>query len=252
MATTDFAERHWPKMAVALLLTFASGLVDITGYLGVFHLFTAHLTGTTVQLGQSLTTRNWVDAVAAANIVGAFIAGSIVGRVLIEIGARKRIRRIASATLVIEAVVLVAAILFSPSEGDVPFACLALLAGAMGLQTATLTGIGPLTVHTTFVTGMLNKIAQLLSHIVFRGYDLRRKKANDDDARRDQRQDIQMTLFLVGIWIFYVGGAAAGAWVFGLWGVAALAVAIALIGVGFLTDQISPLSIHEEKEQSER
>jgi hypothetical protein len=29
----------------------------------------------------------------------------------------------------------------------------------MGTQTATLTRIGPLTIHTTFVTGMLNKFA---------------------------------------------------------------------------------------------
>jgi uncharacterized membrane protein YoaK (UPF0700 family) len=161
MAPAGFVERHWPKTAAALVLTFASGLVDITGYLGVFHFFTAHLTGTTVQLGHSLVARRRADLFAATYIVGAFLVGSLVGRVLIEIGSRNRIRRIASITLTIEAIMLASATQLSPSFACARYAELALLAGAMGIQTATLTGIGPLTVHTTFVTGMLNKIGQL-------------------------------------------------------------------------------------------
>src|SRR5581483_3703177 len=138
--------------------------------------------------------------------VGAFVAASTLGRALIEIAARNRIRRIASVTFVIEAAALIAAILFGLGRVAAPYLPLALLASAMGLQTATLTGIGPLTVHTTFVTGMLNKIAQLLSHLAFRGYDLNRSKVHDLQARQDQRRDIEMTLFLAAIWLFYVAG----------------------------------------------
>ena len=54
----------------------------------------------------------------------------------------------------------------------------------MGLQTATLTRIGPLTIHTTFVTGMLNKFAQLLAHGMYHAYDLLR-------ARSDRQTDSQ-------------------------------------------------------------
>jgi uncharacterized membrane protein YoaK (UPF0700 family) len=252
LATVDFVEQHWPKMSAALVLTFASGLVDITGYLGVFHFFTAHMTGTTVQLGHGLVARSWIDVSAAASIVGAFVAGSIFGRVLIEIGARHRIRRIASVTLLIEAFLLLAIIRFSLIDGVAPYSRLAMLAGAMGLQTATLTGIGPLTVHTTFVTGMLNKIAQLFSHIAFRGYDLHRGKSHDDRARRDQHRDIQMAVFLVAIWIFYVAGAAGGTWAFGVWGISSLLGAVASLAGVFVMDQFVPLSMREEKEQSER
>jgi uncharacterized membrane protein YoaK (UPF0700 family) len=251
-AYADFVERHWPKMLVALLLTFSSGLVDIVGYLGVFHFFTAHLTGTTVQLGHNLAARDWADMFAAVSIVAAFVGGSIVGRVLIEIGSRKRIRRIASATLTIEALLLVAAIRMPSSFTKTPYAGVALLACAMGIQTATLTGIGPLTVHTTFVTGMLNKIAQLISHVGFRAYDMAREKPRQSGTRRDQRRDIQMAIFLFVIWLFYVAGAVAGTWTFGVLGLSSLFVAVGLLGVGFVADQISPLSIQEEKEQSER
>lgn len=49
---------------------------------------------------------------------------------------------------------------------------LSLFAGAMGIQTATLTRIGPLTVHTTFVTGRRNKLAQLVTRWIFLEHDI--------------------------------------------------------------------------------
>ena len=54
MIDSGFFYEHFPKLFVALILTFVSGLVDIIGYLGIYHFFTAHLTGTTVQLGRGL------------------------------------------------------------------------------------------------------------------------------------------------------------------------------------------------------
>jgi uncharacterized membrane protein YoaK (UPF0700 family) len=252
MAPAGFVERHWPRMAVALVLTFVSGLVDIIGYRGVFHFFTAHLTGTTVQIGRSLVARSRVDLFAAAYIVGAFLAGSLLGRVLIEIGSRNGIRRIACITLAIEAVMLAGVTRLSPSLAFARYADLALLAGAMGIQTATLTGIGPLTVHTTFVTGMVNKLAQLVSHILFRSYDLRRSGTLSSAIGRDQRRDIEMASFLATIWCFYVGGAAFGTWSFDLWKIRALFVAVALLVFSLVAARFWPLSIQEEQEQSER
>jgi uncharacterized membrane protein YoaK (UPF0700 family) len=250
-STAKFIEQHWPKMAVALALTFASGLVDITGYLGVFHLFTAHLTGTTVQLGYSLVVRHRPQLVAAVFIVGAFLATSLGGRMLLEIGSRKRIRRIASIALVIEAAMLVGVIRLSPGRAYTRALDLALLAGAMGIQTASLTGIGPLTVHTTFVTGMLNKIAQLVSKIIFQSYDLIQAGASANPIRTHRRTDIEMALFLTAIWCCYVAGAAFGTWSFDLWQLKTLLVAVILLIFGFVADCFYPLSVQEEREQSE-
>ncbi len=36
---------HGEKCAVAIILTFAAGCVDIVGYLSAYHVFTAHMTG---------------------------------------------------------------------------------------------------------------------------------------------------------------------------------------------------------------
>src|SRR5690348_10898717 len=259
MPRADAFERHRPKTLIALLLTFASGLVDIVGYLGVFHFFVAHLTGTTVHLGENLVEQNRTGVLSAGAIVAAFLLGSIFGRAIIEVGSRARIRKIATITLAIEAAMLLGLVEAATRFADVsssianqPYWALALLAAAMGIHTATLTGIGPLTVHTTFVTGMLNKIAQLVSHITFRGYDLWKANHPDSSARRAQKRDIEMALFLILIWLFYVAGAAGGTFAFALWGFRTLNIAVALLAVGFVTDQLSPLSIREEKEQSER
>lgn len=246
--------QHRPKMAVALLLTFASGLVDILGYLGVFHLFTAHITGTSVQLGHNLAYHDWSEVCSAAVIVAAFVLGSILGRAIIEVGSRKRVRKVATITLVIEAILL-AGLAIAGAHAEFarsPYAGLAVLAGAMGLQTATLTGIGPLTVHTTFVTGMVNKFAQLVSHIAFRACDTLRGRALKSDELRQWHEDINKSMFLAAIWMIYVGGAAFGTWFFPIAGLRGLYLAVALLMIAIAADQFSPLSIREEKEQSER
>ena len=252
MLPRGFLKQHLPKIVIALVLTFVSGLVDIVGYLGIYQFFTAHLTGTTVHLGYELVQRRWVPAISAFTIVAAFVGGSILGRVLIQVGSRRRFRRIASFTLAIEAILLMS--VPPPALGlqQQPYPALALLGAAMGLQTATLTGIGPLTVHTTFVTGMVNKLAQLISRMAFRAYDARRSKTFAQQTRLEQETDVQMASLLTGVWIFYVAGAGIGSWFFSQWGLGTLFLAACLLVLAVVTDQFWPLSIEEEKEQSER
>lgn len=262
MARSDFFARYKSKIAVALVLTFASGLVDIVGFLGIYGLFTAHLTGTTVHLGQNIVLGKRTDVIAAIAIVAAFFLGGVFGRAVIGVGARKRFRRIASVTLAIEAALIafVAAGNLVSQRSGVPvisgvahtYGYLAILAGAMGLQTATLTGIGPLTVHTTFVTGMVNKLAQLVSRILFRGFDFLRGRDDTPEKRTEQSAESKQAIFIFLIWVFYVLGAAGGTASYMKWGFRALFVAIAALMMAITTDLFAPLSVEEEREQSER
>ena len=258
----DTLGKHKHKIAVALVLTFVSGMVDVVGYAGIFHLFTAHVTGATVHLGRAIALGRRTDVIAACTIVAAFFLGDVFGRAIIETGARRRFRNIASVTLGIQAgmIAFVAAgNLASERSGAARmlgaghvYIYLAILAWAMGMQTATLTGVGPLTVHTTFVTGMVNKLAQLVSRITFRGYDFLRGRRDAPEKRTEQSAERKQATFIFFIWIFYVLGAVGGTASYVKWGFRALFVAIAGLVAGIATDLVKPLSVEEEREQSER
>jgi uncharacterized membrane protein YoaK (UPF0700 family) len=243
-----WSSRARVKAAVALLLTFVAGYVDIVGYLALYQVFTANMTGNTVHFAHNIVFSNWPDAILAGSMIAAFLAGSIVGRAILEAGARSGIRRIASPMLLIEAL-LVAVAGLAPTGTPVPdikIGCLAALAFAMGLQTAALTRIGPLTVHTTFVTGMLNKLAQLVSHYLFLAYDRMRGKQRAIEA---ERQTGRESLFMFSIWLAYFVGAIAGTRTETSLGLRALFIPAVLLGVAVAVDQVSPLSLREEREQ---
>lgn len=250
------------KSAVALLLTFAAGVVDIVAFLLVYHVFVAHMTGATVHLGNDLVAGNWAAVTRGGVTVASFVFGSIVGRSIIEAAVRKHKRAAASATLAMEAALILAFIgvwrmLLSPAKAqEIPLraACLllALLAGAMGLQTATLTRIGPLTIHTTFVTGMLNKFAQLVSQWLFWVHDQWRKKVGLGEIFQGARRHLayRNARFMSAIWVAYVAGSVAGTWMNARWNAGALYVPALILLVSVGVDQFWPLSVEEEQDQA--
>lgn len=249
------------KSLVALSLSFAAGFVDVVGALTIFKLFTAHMTGTTVHLAQQLVHENLSEAIPAATILVAFFVASLVGRLLIEVGQRARFQRIASLTLGVETALLFAAIgigsltpgPLQPGMKSLPLICLllALLASAMGLQTASLTRIGALTVHTTFVTGMVNKLAQVSSRWLFGIYDLRSRKPADEKLRSATRDQARQARFFFSIWVVYLIGATCGTWLGLLQRLYALFVPCGILLAVIAVDQARPLSIEEEREQVE-
>ncbi|MGH9716364.1 MAG: YoaK family protein [Candidatus Acidiferrales bacterium] len=257
MPLSDSLAKHKSKIVVALILTFSSGMVDIVAFLGIFPLFTAHLTGTTVHLGQSLVLGKRTEIIAAAAIVAAFFGGSVLGRTIIEASVRRGFRRVATITLAVEAAILAFVGVAGASLGHTRapahvYFYLALLAGAMGMQTATLTGIGPLTVHTTFVTGTVNKLAQLVSRILFRSYDFLRGHGKTPENRAAQSAESTQAIFIFSIWMCYLMGAIGGTASYMRWGIRALFVPIVGMVIGIIADIFRPLSIEEEHEQSER
>lgn len=236
------------KVAVTILLTFAAGCVDVVGYLALYHAFTAHMTGETVHLAHNLLAANWPRTAKAGWVIVAFLMGSVVGRTVIEVGARTRTRSIASATLLLEAALLAGVV---PLAGGhisrtLALGLLGMLAAAMGLQTATLTRVGSLTVHTTFVTGMLNKLAQLLSRGVFLTWD----NSHGRDTTAERQQVFRRTQFIISIWVMYFIGALAGVAMNGVWGLRSLLAPVALVCLAIVMDQIAPLSLEEEHDEA--
>lgn len=248
------------KSAVALLLTFTAGIVDIVGYIIVYHVFVAHMTGTTVHLGNKLAIGDWGEAAKSGAAIGSFVMGSIVGRVAIERGSRMRKRRVGTVTLLAEAA-LVAVFVWIEGPGGsanpqrtLASICglLAILAFAMGLQTATLTRIGPLTIHTTFVTGMLNKFAQAISQWLFWVHDewQKHKRLRSILRRSGEYEGFRNAWFMSAIWLSYTGGSIAGTWMESRWHTRALYLPLIILVLAAAVDQVWPLTIEEEKEQT--
>lgn len=254
-------KRARTKSGVALSLTFAAGIVDIIGYIAVFHFFVGHMTGATVHFGNKLAIGAWDDAAKSGVIILSFVVGSVIGRSIIEAGSRRKKRRVATITLLIEAALIVTFIWLRPwliqgGEQSVPLwiTCmlLGILAAAMGLQTATLTRIGPLTIHTTFVTGMLNKFAQVFSQWLFWIHDRWKDHIGIAEMlRRSLRQTaFHNAGFMAGIWLSYMFGSVAGTWLHSRWQAGALYVPVLILVLSAAVDQVQPLSIEEEREQA--
>jgi uncharacterized membrane protein YoaK (UPF0700 family) len=253
-------QRHTTtKGAVALLLTFAAGFVDIVGLLAIYKIFTAHMTGTTVRIGEQLVRGNWKAAAVAATVITSFLIGSIAGRVLIEVGTRRPLRRIASLTLGLETLLLISVAWWgnrAPQHETlgaalaVTCSLLSMLAAAMGLQTATLTRVGPLTIHTTFVTGMINKLAELISSWIFLDYDIGHDPAHLERPRKERATVTREAIFIFAIWFSYLVGAVCGTWLGLLWRARALFLPCAILLLAIAVDQWRPLALEEEKEQS--
>lgn len=253
------ANKRRTKSAIALWLTFVAGFVDIAGAITIYDIFSAHMTGTTVRLGEHLVQRDWNALGITGLVLAAFVVGSLVGRIMVEAGARARFRSIAAITLGCETALLLCGMVFVPPRPEIPFAAVALpllmLAAAMGFQTATLTRIGPLTVHTTFVTGMINKLSQLLSHWMFRTYDLvhvHLDTQREHELREARRHTAHQARFIFSIWLLYVIGAICGTYAALHWHGRSFLVPACMLLVAISTDLIQPLSIEEEREQSER
>jgi uncharacterized membrane protein YoaK (UPF0700 family) len=102
-------------------------------------------------------------------------------------------------------------------------------------------------VHTTFVTGMLNKLAQLLSQSVFLTYDI----AQGRDTAALRKRVVRRAQFIFSIWLLYMSGAATGVSLAFVWGVRSLILPVAMVVVAIGVDQVAPLSLEEEQDQSE-
>jgi uncharacterized membrane protein YoaK (UPF0700 family) len=212
----------------ALLLAWIAGSVDGLGYLVLFHLFTANMTGNSVTLGTQLGQGYWVPAVRSAFPIPLFLAGVAVGALLRRAIARAG-RPPRPVILALEALLLLAFLVQGGLEdraGGVladsgTFYALAALATlAMGLQNALPPQVRGHTVRTTYVTGTLTSFAEAAV-----AWAVRRDRRRRDEARF-------ATMLYGGLWTAYVLGAVASGLAERHWG--PVGAALPLAGLGAL------------------
>lgn len=250
----------WGKVATALSLTAVGGYVDAVGYIALFEVFTANMSGNSIHVGMYLAQRNWMELLRPFCAIVSYVVGMTLTRITVEIAGRKGIRRIASFTLALEAVLLILFARATPAMhlGQVVdlaspayFTLVALLAFAMGVQTATLTHVGALTIYTTFVTGTLTKLTESFTRMLFWGYDQLRQTRMFDIVRLAPRQkDVREAAMLAATWTCYVIGAATGTVCKGRWELRALYTPVAVLMVFIVVDLFRPIDVEEERHQT--
>ncbi len=193
---------------IAILLTGIAGFVDAVGFLTLGHIYTANMSGNSVALGIQATSQNWPEAIRRLCPVVGYVVGVLFCRLLIAVGARHRIRAIASITLLCEIALLAPASLtrHQPADlaGAIIFSYIGLLSIAMGIQNATLTHFSSLNLNTGFVTGTLVKFAEQLTKYLTWLYD--HVRAHPKNTARALVDSFEQNVFRSNVmaWI-YVG-----------------------------------------------
>ena len=92
------------KIAIALSLTAVGGYIDAVGYIALFQVFTANMSGNSVHVGMYLGLRDWPNLLRPLCAIVSYVVGMALTRITIQIAGRRGMRRIASITLGVEAI----------------------------------------------------------------------------------------------------------------------------------------------------
>jgi uncharacterized membrane protein YoaK (UPF0700 family) len=174
--------RHGPfgalqKTPVALILTTVAGFVDVFGYVFIYGVYVAHMTGNTVATARHLVDLQFYGLLRHSWPIVAFVIGLMIGAFILDAQLRRPVAFPVSLPLLLEAVLLgafiaaasgvnfTASIPAQPAPGY--YLTVALLALAMGMQNVVVRKIGGLNVYTTFVTGTLVKFAEAAASFFF-------------------------------------------------------------------------------------
>ncbi|MBI4228866.1 MAG: DUF1275 domain-containing protein [Deltaproteobacteria bacterium] len=242
--------RTWP----AFLLSWVGGSVDAIGFLVLFHMFVAHMSGNSAALGAYLGQGNWNLAFHHLFPVPVFVIGIAWGRILNETGLREGLKSSYSLVLGIEAFLLSLFMLFgmrSTSDGDIEtdtawkfylLASLPLL--SMGLQNATIRRIGGYSLHTTYITGVLNSFAEEGVRFLYWFRDHTKGRSTGRIARVLRvsiRQDSFRYSFLSGcMWSAYIIGAIMGSLAKYWWSLGSLVLPIGALIFLMIVDIMNP------------
>ncbi len=207
------------------LLAGIGGFVDAAGFLVIFGLFTAHMSGNSTGLGVALATGQWNEALRRGFVIPVFVLATVAGVAWIEwrsgtTGSRaarnRAIAGVLGAELILLAVFMVTAALSSRpiqlvTDPGAFFLSATAATLAMGLQNAALRRVQTTAVHTTFVTGMLTELAVASVH-----WRLHIRRNQTGEALR-----ARSAAWIAGtVWFAYLLGALGGAWLVfhhGIW-----------------------------------
>jgi uncharacterized membrane protein YoaK (UPF0700 family) len=157
-----------PRPRIAVTLATIGGWVDAVGFLTLFGLFTAHLSGNTARLGVELGQGDASIALTYAVPIVAFLTAVVVGATFVVVRHERGTLAplLAVETLLVATFMVLGTALRDAGDLSVrspAYYGLAVIAvAAMGLQTAALRHVCDVSVNTTFITGMVTAFGEEL------------------------------------------------------------------------------------------
>ncbi|HTU47030.1 MAG TPA: YoaK family protein [Bryobacteraceae bacterium] len=243
------------RFFLAAFITWLAGFVDAIGFISLSDIYTANMSGNSVAVGIQLASQNWPAVIHRFWPVVTYVLGLLFCRILIEFGARERIRSIGSLAWIAE-IACLTPVCVSPIEpgpqSSLWFLFVGLLAFAMGIQNATLTHFSGVTLNTGFVTGSLVKFGKQLTAYLTSVYDSARRPGGSASKalfRSFHEKPFRLMIGLSTIWPSYVAGAVCGALGDYNWHFRSLLIAIACLSVLTAIDLRTPLALPEERAQ---
>ena len=152
------------RESMLLALTWAAGTVDAISYLGLGHVFTAMMTGNIVLLGLALAQGEILAALRSVVALITFSIGVFFGAMIVERESKPPDWPAAvTGALGVEAVILgifvgISLLTGVPRAGGIAYLLIALLALAMGIQSAAIRHLGVPGIATTYITGTLTSL----------------------------------------------------------------------------------------------
>jgi uncharacterized membrane protein YoaK (UPF0700 family) len=237
------------KSLLAVVLAAVAGFVDVVGYLALFGIFTAHMSGNSAAFGAAVGRGPAAEIALRGLPILFFVVGVAVAGGVIELLARAKVRSPTAVALSAEVLCLVGLMAYKSLGAHQElrrntvtfFVLVALAVGAMAIQTAALRRVGGRTVRTTYVTGMLTRLAEGIVNYAFLRLDVRQGRIGGADGRLRLRSARTRILLLAGIWGCYAAGGVLGAVLDGRWRLRCLAVPVAVLVVVIVVDVTRPI-----------
>jgi len=258
----DATRKAW----LAIGLTWTAGFVDVAGYTVLDRILNANMSGNTVELAYYLLRHENAQALARGWAVLVFVTGLIACACIHEACLRQGIASTAAITLGLEGLLLAGFVIGGQSYvsragslANLPpavfYLLLALGSGAMGLQNATLTRVGALSVRTTHVTGTLAQFAESWSRYLFWFYDKTRggakyryREALRLSVHHENFNDAGIT---AALWLGFLAGGICGVWLLQRWELKALFLPVALLLIFVAADLRRPITARARPFHSE-
>jgi uncharacterized membrane protein YoaK (UPF0700 family) len=186
---------------ISIGLAFVGGYADASSYL-LARTFTGHLTGNCVLAAVSAASKDWYLTLDRLLAVIVFLAGILVSLILNRfVPVRLRQYSLAIA-MFIEVLLIGSASLFliNRANTELFIVCMCL---ALGIQNDALHKTNGISVHSTYMTGMVTTLMQKsFNHLSAR------RSLNENSSRDSTRLTIQV---LAPMWISFIFGALIGA-----------------------------------------